>query len=130
MHSAEFGEKSGWERVNWYARNEARRRRGAAARAAGPGGTGRRPSAPSTLRRRERVAVFDESSFSKMEIAGPGAAEFLERPVRQPTWRAASGKITYTQMLNRRGGIECDFTVARLAPERFLDRHRHRVRQP
>ena len=28
-------------------------------------------------------------------------------------------KITYTQMLNRRGGIECDFTVARLAEDRF-----------
>jgi glycine cleavage system aminomethyltransferase T len=29
------------------------------------------------------------------------------------------GKITYTQMLNERGGIECDFTVARLGEERF-----------
>ena len=32
---------------------------------------------------------------------------------------AAVGQITYTQMLNRRGGIECDFTVARLGEERF-----------
>ncbi len=31
-----------------------------------------------------------------------------------------SGSITYTQMLNRRGGIECDFTVTRLATDRFL----------
>ena len=29
------------------------------------------------------------------------------------------GRITYTQMLNRRGGIECDFTVTRLAEDRF-----------
>jgi len=29
------------------------------------------------------------------------------------------GKITYTQMLNSRGGIECDFTVARLEEDRF-----------
>ena len=29
------------------------------------------------------------------------------------------GKITYTQMLNRRGGIEADFTVSRLAEDRF-----------
>jgi 4-methylaminobutanoate oxidase (formaldehyde-forming) len=29
------------------------------------------------------------------------------------------GEITYTQMLNGRGGIECDFTVARLSPHRF-----------
>ena len=32
---------------------------------------------------------------------------------------ARSAAITYTQMLNRRGGIECDFTVTRLAEERF-----------
>ena len=35
----------------------------------------------------------------------------MDRPV---------GSITYTQMLNRRGGIECDFTVTRLEPERFF----------
>jgi 4-methylaminobutanoate oxidase (formaldehyde-forming) len=29
------------------------------------------------------------------------------------------GKITYTQMLNERGGIECDFTVTRLGEEAF-----------
>jgi 4-methylaminobutanoate oxidase (formaldehyde-forming) len=29
------------------------------------------------------------------------------------------GRITYTQMLNRRGGIECDFTVTRVAEEIF-----------
>ena len=34
----------------------------------------------------------------------------MDRPV---------GRITYTQMLNQRGGIECDFTVTRLAEERF-----------
>ena len=29
------------------------------------------------------------------------------------------GRITYTQMLNSRGGIECDFTVTRLEEELF-----------
>jgi 4-methylaminobutanoate oxidase (formaldehyde-forming) len=64
------------------------------------------------------VAVFDESSFSKLEIEGPGAAAFLEGLCDN---RVASeaGRITYTQMLNRRGGIECDFTVARLGEELF-----------
>ena len=32
---------------------------------------------------------------------------------------AAVGAITYTQMLNEDGGIECDFTITRLADERF-----------
>ena len=30
------------------------------------------------------------------------------------------GSIIYTQMLNRRGGIECDFTVTRLDDDRFF----------
>ena len=64
------------------------------------------------------MAIFDESSFAKMEIAGPGAAELLERLCDNRVAREV-GKITYTQMLNRRGGIECDFTVARLGEELF-----------
>jgi 4-methylaminobutanoate oxidase (formaldehyde-forming) len=32
----------------------------------------------------------------------------------------APGSVTYTQMLNARGGIEADLTVTRLAPERFM----------
>jgi 4-methylaminobutanoate oxidase (formaldehyde-forming) len=64
------------------------------------------------------VALFDESSFAKLELDGPGSPELIERLCDN---RVAGevGRITYTQMLNQRGGIECDFTVARLAPERF-----------
>ncbi len=64
------------------------------------------------------MAIFDESSFSKLEIEGPGAADFLEGLCDNRVARGV-GQITYTQMLNRRGGIECDFTVSRLAEERF-----------
>jgi glycine cleavage system aminomethyltransferase T len=53
-----------------------------------------------------------------MEIEGPGAAAYIEWLCDNEVARGV-GKITYTQMLNRRGGIECDFTVARLAEERF-----------
>ena len=67
---------------------------------------------------REAVAIFDESSFAKLEIEGPGAADFLEGLCDNRVARGV-GQITYTQMLNRRGGIECDFTVARLGEERF-----------
>src|SRR6185503_6525601 len=67
---------------------------------------------------REGVAIFDETSFAKMEIEGPGAAKYLEWLCDNEVARGI-GQITYTQMLNRRGGIECDFTVARLAEERF-----------
>ena len=64
------------------------------------------------------MAIFDESSFAKLEIAGPGAAALVERLCDNRVARDV-GKLTYTQMLNERGGIECDFTVARLGEELF-----------
>ncbi|MDX6637560.1 MAG: hypothetical protein QOJ01_1071, partial [Solirubrobacterales bacterium] len=67
---------------------------------------------------REGVAIFDESSFAKLEIEGAGAADAVERLCDNAVARDV-GQITYTQMLNRRGGIECDFTVSRLAEDRF-----------
>ena len=93
-------------------------RRSRFGRADGPACTGRRRSAPSTCATRETAALFDESSFAKMEISGRGAAEFVEGLCDNRVARGV-GQITYTQMLNSRGGIECDFTVARLAEERF-----------
>jgi glycine cleavage system aminomethyltransferase T/glycine/D-amino acid oxidase-like deaminating enzyme len=116
-HEAAFGEKSGWERVNWYESNaetgdEGLRPRGWAGQNWSPA-IGAEHAAC-----REAAALFDESSFSKIEIAGPGAAALLERLCDNQVARDV-GRITYTQMLNSRGGIECDFTVARLADERF-----------
>ena len=67
---------------------------------------------------RQAAALFDETSFSKIEIVGPGAVAFLERLCDNRMDRPV-GRITYTQMLNQRGGIECDFTVTRLAEDRF-----------
>jgi glycine cleavage system aminomethyltransferase T/glycine/D-amino acid oxidase-like deaminating enzyme len=116
-HGAAFGEKSGWERVNWYESNapggdEQLRPRGWAGQNWSPAiGAEHRAC-------REAVALFDESSFSKLEIAGAGAAELLERLCDNHVARGV-GQITYTQMLNSRGGIECDFTVGRLAEDRF-----------
>ena len=116
-HGAAFGEKSGWERVNWYEHNaaagdESLRPRGWAGQHWSPA-VGAEHAAC-----RETAAIFDESSFSKMEITGPGAAALLERLCDNRVAREV-GRITYTQMLNSRGGIECDFTVARLGEERF-----------
>jgi 4-methylaminobutanoate oxidase (formaldehyde-forming) len=116
-HGASFGEKSGWERVNWYESNaaageESLRPRGWAGQHWSPAiGAEHRAT-------RERVAIFDETSFAKLEIEGPGAAAFLEGLCDNRVAREV-GQITYTQMLNRRGGIECDFTVARLGEELF-----------
>src|SRR5262249_21924235 len=67
---------------------------------------------------REQAGLFDESSFSKLEVTGAGAAEFLESLCDNRVAREV-GAITYTQMLNERGGIECDFTVTRVEAELF-----------
>jgi glycine cleavage system aminomethyltransferase T/glycine/D-amino acid oxidase-like deaminating enzyme len=116
-HGAAFGEKSGWERVNWYEPNAAAGDE--ALRPRGWAGQNWSPAIGAEHRAcRDAVAIFDESSFAKLEISGPGAADFLEGLCDNRVARAV-GQITYTQMLNRRGGIECDFTVARLGPERF-----------
>jgi glycine cleavage system aminomethyltransferase T/glycine/D-amino acid oxidase-like deaminating enzyme len=114
---AAFGEKSGWERANWFEPNAARgdeslRPRGWAGRLWSPAiGAEHRAC-------REAAAVFDETSFAKLDVAGPGAADFLEGLCANRVAREV-GAVTYTQMLNPRGGIECDFTVTRLAEERF-----------
>jgi len=116
-HGAVFGEKSGWERVNWYAANEAAG--DGSLRPRGWAGMHWSPAIGAEHRAcREAAALFDESSFAKLEVSGPGAAEFLERLCDNRVAREV-GRIAYTQMLNRRGGIECDFTVTRLEDERF-----------
>jgi glycine cleavage system aminomethyltransferase T/glycine/D-amino acid oxidase-like deaminating enzyme len=116
-HGGAFGEKSGWERVNWYESNAA-----AGAEDLRPRGWAGQHWSPAIgaehRAAREAVALFDESSFAKIEIAGPGAADYLEGLCDNRVARGV-GEITYTQMLNARGGIECDFTVARLSEHRF-----------
>jgi len=116
-HGAVFGEKSGWERVNWYASNEAAGHD--ALRPRGWAGENWSPAIGAEhVAARERAALFDESSFAKLEVVGPGAAAFLESLCDNRVARDV-GRITYTQMLNARGGIECDFTVTRLADDAF-----------
>src|SRR5262249_52758297 len=67
---------------------------------------------------RERVALFDETSFAKFEVLGPGALGLLQHLCANDIDRPV-GAVTYTQLLNARGGIECDFTVTRLSADRF-----------
>ncbi len=111
---AVFGSKLGWERANWFARK------------------GEIPADQYSMGRqnwfdtvgeehvhvREQVGVFDQTSFAKYEMRGRDAAAALE-------WICANrvardiGKLTYTQLLNSRGGIEADLTVARVADDQF-----------
>ena len=115
--AASFGEKSGWERANWFESNaeagdESLRPRGWAGEIWSPAiGAEHRAC-------REAAALFDETSFAKIDVLGPGAADFMERLCDNRVARDV-GTITYTQMLNDRGRIECDFTVTRVADHCF-----------
>ena len=112
-----FGEKSGWERPNWFESNRPAQPRYEAR------GWAARHSSPAIeaehLATRERAALFDETSFSKLEVGGAGALALLQRLADNDMNRPV-GAVTYTQLLNERGGIECDLTVTRLAADRFL----------
>ena len=114
---AEFGEKAGWERPNWFASNEDDRHQDRRPR----GWAGHHWSTAIVtehLATRDGAGLFDESSFAKLEVSGPGACHFLKRICANDVDRPV-GKVVYTQLLNRRGGIECDVTVTRLAEDRF-----------
>jgi sarcosine dehydrogenase len=114
LQGACFGEKLGWERPNWFARD------------------GQEPSDSYSFGRqnwfeavgeehravRERVALFDQSSFAKYRVQGSDAARAL-------SWICANnvdtaiGSVVYTQMLNSSGGIECDLTVTRIGTDEY-----------
>jgi 4-methylaminobutanoate oxidase (formaldehyde-forming) len=115
---AAFGEKSGWERPNWFESNaadgdEALRPRGWAGMHWSPA------IGAEALATRRTAGLFDETSFAKIEIVGPGAVAYLGHLCANEI-DVAVGRIVYTQLLNRRGGIECDLTVTRVTADRFL----------
>jgi len=111
---AVFGSKLGWERPNWFARS------GDEPRDVYSMGRQNWFDAVGEEHRavREAVGLFDQSSFAKFELRGPDAAEQLEFICANKVGKPA-GRLTYTQLLNSRGGIECDLTVARLAEDLF-----------
>ena len=111
---AVFGEKLGWERPNWFAT------------------AGEKPEDIYSFGRqnwfdavgrehkacREAAVLFDQTSFAKFALKGPDALTALNwicaNNVAKPV-----GALTYTQMLNDKGGIECDLTLARVAEDEF-----------
>ena len=112
---ASFGAKMGWERANWFA----------------PEGVepepvysfGRQnwfPYAAAEHRAvREAVAIFDQTSFSKLLLQGPDAEAVLQQLCANDV-AVPPGRIVYTGMLNDRGGYESDLTVTRLREDAYL----------
>jgi 4-methylaminobutanoate oxidase (formaldehyde-forming) len=122
---AVFGEKGGWERVNWFEPSADHPRFGgrAALEALRPRGWAGQHWSPAiaaeSLATRTAAGLFDETSFAKLEVVGPGAVAFLNGLAANDV-DVAVGRIVYTSLLNRRGGIECDLTVTRIAADRFF----------
>ena len=113
-----FGEKTGWERPNYFRQYEGLARHGHE-----PKGWSRhnwsRAIGYEHQMTRKTAGLFDETSFNKFEVRGSGALAFLNRICANNIDKPI-GTVVYTQCLNPRGGIECDFTVTRLEEDRFL----------
>ena len=112
---AVFGEAAGWERANWFAN---------------PGQS--REYDYSWKRQnwfenqkaehmavRTGVGLFDMTSFGKIRVEGRDACAFLNRLCGNQI-DVPVGRVVYTQMLNKNGGIECDLTVTRLSETAYL----------
>ena len=123
---AAFGEKSGWERANWFEPNAARgdeslRPRGWAGRLWSPA------IGAEHLACRETAALFDESSFAKIEISGEGAAGLLERLcANRGRARRRRDHLHLDAERARRDRVRLHGHPARRGA--LPDRHRHRVR--
>jgi 4-methylaminobutanoate oxidase (formaldehyde-forming) len=111
-----FGEKLGFERPNWFAdldKGEDPVDRYSYTRPGWLDAVAREHKAC-----REAAVLFDQTSFAKALMVGRDAEKAL-------SWICANdvshppGRVVYTQMLNRKGGIECDLTVIRLAEDRY-----------
>jgi glycine cleavage system aminomethyltransferase T len=116
---ARFLEGGGWERPHWY---EANAGLPGVADTPGRGPWASRYWSPiagaEALATRAGVALYDLTPLTRIAVTGPGAAAFLQRMTTNDVDRPA-GTVVYTLMLDERGGIRSDLTVARLAPDRF-----------
>jgi len=110
---AVFGAAYGWERPNWFGNV------GYAETAL----TFRRPHwfdavGRECLNVRDHVGSTDLSAFSKFEVRGPGAETFLSTlGANRPPSR--DGRIGLTHVLSNDGGVASEFTVTRLAADRY-----------
>lgn len=107
---AVFGEVAGWERANWFANDGQEREY----RYSWKRQNWFENQRAEHMAMRQGVGLLDMTSFGKIRVEGRDAAAFLQRLCANDV-DVAAGRIVYTQMLNERGGIECDLTVTRLS---------------
>jgi sarcosine oxidase subunit alpha len=103
-NGAVFEDVGAWKRA-WYFRRDGEDKRAAVAREC------------KTVR--EIAGLFDASTLGKIEIAGPDAAEFLDRIYATRVGDLAPGACRYALMLGEAGFVMDDGIVARLDENRF-----------
>lgn len=109
-----FGAVYGWERPNWFAKNGSHTE---------PQLTFRRPAWLDTVSAESRavmqtVGLIDLTPFTKFEVCGFGAAEFLESfGANHPPRKV--GHIGLTHALTPAGGIASEFTITCLDHDHF-----------
>ena len=110
-----FGSRNGWERPNFFAPPGE-----APAIEYSWGQQNWRPWVATEQRAtRAGVAIFDQTSFSKYLLTGPGSEQALQWLCTTDV-AVAPGRTVYTGMLNERGTYESDLTVTRLSAEEFF----------
>lgn len=111
---AMFGATFGWERPNWFAIDGEEAEDVLSFRRTNwHDAVGRECKAV-----RERVGVLDLSGFSKFKVSGPGAETCLERILANRAPRK-TGAMMLSHALTERGGVGCEFTVTKLAEDRY-----------
>jgi 4-methylaminobutanoate oxidase (formaldehyde-forming) len=118
-YGAVFGEKYGWERINYYDPVRGFRMMGEDQRKWG----WKKPPYFERLRTeheatRQRVCMYDLTSFGKIDVSGPGALALMQRLVDSSVDKPV-GSAIYAQFLNTNGGVESDLTITRLSPDHF-----------
>jgi 4-methylaminobutanoate oxidase (formaldehyde-forming) len=71
-----------------------------------------------TINARKNVALFELSPFAKFELTGNQAHSSLQY-ICSNDIKNQIGAITYTQMLNSKGGIESDLTITCIEENKF-----------
>ena len=115
-----FGEVAGWERPNWFV-PESELAQGVEAKYEYSWGKQNwfDYHRSEHMAIRENVGMYEMLSFSKIRVKGADAMDYLQYICANDV-DAPIGKIVYTQWLNKKGGIEADVTITRLAEDDYL----------
>ncbi|MCB0037753.1 MAG: aminomethyltransferase family protein, partial [Anaerolineales bacterium] len=95
-YDGQIPHRSGWEALNWS-----------------------RIQGAEHLATRDKVALFNIATFAKFEVSGSGATDFLNymaaNNIDQPI-----GKVVYTALCDKSGGIKADLTMTRVADDKYM----------